>query len=88
MRHRTTTLFEANWLKLVSSTNPKTGRKHYIVKMVQSPASRTAIGTMAEVRALFDPAKNRGSKTGNSWKFRNRDEAEKLVTMALLTWGE
>jgi hypothetical protein len=88
MRHKTKTIIESKWLKLVSSTNPTTGRKHYIVKLVSLPRTGLPYSVQGEIRTLFDPGKNRGSATGNSWKFRNRDEAEKLVTMALLTWGE
>jgi hypothetical protein len=88
MRHKTKTIIGSKWLKLLSSANTTTGRKHYIVKMVGSPRASVGTSIVAEMRTLFDPGKNRGSANGYSWKFRSRDEAEKLVTMALLTWGE
>jgi len=40
-----------------------------------------------EVRKHFDPAGNRGSKTGNTWKFRNKQEAEHLIAMAILRFS-
>jgi hypothetical protein len=39
-------------------------------------------------RDHFDPGGNRGMKTGLSWKFTNREQAEQLITLALLKWGE
>ena len=39
-------------------------------------------------RDHFDPAGNRGMKSGLSWKFTNKDQAEQLITLALLKWGE
>ena len=35
-----------------------------------------------EIRAHFDPGKNRGNNY--AWSYRNRKEAEGLITMALL----
>lgn len=87
MRHRNRTLIETSWLLFQSSTNPKTGRKHYIVKMTHQPRDSSHFSVQGEVRALFDPGKNRGANLGLSWKFRNREEAEKLVTLAILAWG-
>lgn len=88
MRHRTKTLIETSWLLLQSNTNPATGRKHYTVKMTHQPRTGLHFSVQSEVRALFDPGKNRGTNLGLSWKFRNRAEAEKIVTLAILTWGE
>lgn len=88
MRHKTKTIIECTWLRMVSSTNIATGRKHYVIKVLSAPRTGLPYSPVTEIRALFDPGKNRGSANGLSWKFRNRDEAEKLVTMALLTWGE
>ena len=99
MRHRTKTDTYGNWIKLVKKTNPKTGRKHYSVIIdayayVRSPSQygvRYAIAPSdmyQEWRKHFDPAGNRGMKSGLSWKFSNREEAEQLITLALLKWGD
>ena len=97
MRHRTKTVQKANWVELIKSTNPKTGRVHYIVQVDPygvSVASRkqSILGPyngsiIDEVRSHFDPHHTRGGKYGTKWKFRNRAEAEKLIIMALLKFG-
>jgi len=98
MRHRTSTKIYGQWLKLVKKTNPKTGRKHYSViadvyQYLAQPGEYGHVftGTPKDVlqawRDHFDPAGNRGMKSATSWKFSNREEAEKLVTLALLKWG-
>ena len=96
MRHRSKTQTYGAWLKLVKKTNPKTGRRHYTV--VADPyhyvnefgriISMDLTHWHGELRAHFDPAGNRGPKSSLSWKFSNRDEADKLITMALLKWGD
>ena len=96
MRHRTATTKYGNWVKLVKKTNPKTGRKHYsvIVNLYDYVGGWMIAGSLdpSDIRKAwrdhFDPIGNRGSKTGLSWKFSNRTEAEQLITMALLKWGE
>lgn len=88
MRHRTKTLVSSTWLTLTCSTNPKTGRKHYIVNMTHAPKTSSPFSIISEVRELFDPGRNRGPARGHAWKFRNRAEAEQLITVALLTWGD
>ena len=95
MRHRTTSTVYGNWLKLVKKTNPKTGRKHYSVIIDAfgyvgwaRAGSIDLEGLHSAWRNHFDPAHNRGQKAGLSWKFSNKAEAEQLITIALLKWGE
>ena len=99
MRHRSSTTVYGQWIKLVKKTNPKTGRKHYSVILdayayVKSPGDygvryATAPSDMYQLwRQHFDPAGNRGMRTGLSFKFTNREQAEQLITLALLKWGE
>ena len=100
MRHRTQTKTYGHWLKLVKKTNPKTGRRHYSViadpyYYVNPPphwgtniADLDLFNFRNGLRTHFDPAGNRGMKGALSWKFSNREEAEQLITMALLKWGE
>lgn len=96
MRHRSKTQLYGQWLKLVKKTNPKTGRRHYTVIADTyhyvddhgriSGANLTQIRD--ELRAHFDPAGNRGIRGSLSWKFSNKEDAEKLIMLALLKWGE
>lgn len=99
MRHRTSTTVYGQWIKLVKKTNPKTGRKHYSVvadpyAYVRSPTRYGVSYPIAPsdmnqtLRQHFDPAGNRGAKHGLSWKFKTKEEAEQLITLALLKWGE
>ena len=95
MRHRTKTNSYA-WLKLVKKTNPKTGRRHYSVIADAYAYYGSYPGIVRDAlmdrqqawRDHFDPGGNRGMKTGLSWKFTNREQAEQLITLALLKWGE
>ena len=96
MRHRTTTT-KYGWLKLVKKTNPKTGRKHYSViadayqysGWISGQVTRDRLTNLHDAwRDHFDPGSNRGIKGGLSWKFSNKEQAEQLITMALLKWGE
>lgn len=98
MRHRTRTQTYGEWLKLVKKTNPRTGRKHYSIiadpyQYLAVPGqyglmfSKTPSDMLQAWRDHFDPAGNRGMKTGLSWKFTNKEDAERLIVMALLKWG-
>ena len=95
MRHRTTTKMFGPWLKLVKKTNPKTGRRHYSV-IVDAYGYYGSYPNMTNAqyavardawRAHFDPGGNRGVKGGLSWKFTNKEQAEQLITVALIKWG-
>lgn len=96
MRHRTTTKVYG-WIKLVKKTNPKTGRRHYSViadaylysGWISGQVTRDRLTSLHDSwRDHFDPSRNRGVKGGLSWKFTNKEQAEQLITMALLKWGE
>lgn len=86
MRHRTKTLQECSWVKLIKSTNPKTGKTVYTVRVDfwRRGWMRTEI---SEIREHFDPGKNRGSATGSTWRFKDRNTAEQLILTAILKWG-
>lgn len=95
MRHRTQTKLYSRWLKLVKKTNPKTGRFHYSVTInAYEYFTRQSHGIdpsrCAEYISAwtqhFDPTGCRGARHSLSWKFRNKHDAEQLVTIALLKW--
>ena len=96
MRHRSSTTVYGQWIKLVKKTNPKTGRKHYSV-IVDSYGYFGSYPGLSGLdlrlittlwRSHFDPAGNRGMRTALSFKFVNREQAEQLITLAILKWGE
>lgn len=98
MRHRKKVTQPCNWMQLVRSTNPKTGRTHYSIKTVPHNYFVNNGSLLAPYSAWleieqewadhFDPYGSRGSRHAHSWKYRNRDEAEKLITIALMKWGD
>jgi hypothetical protein len=85
MRHRTLTLKQVDGFKLTSSVNKKTGSKHFIITM--DPWARMS-AAQVDVAALFDPFNNRGIRGGYKWKFKSREEAEYMLTIAILKWSE
>lgn len=95
MRHRTKAVQTADWVKLIKSTNPKTGRHHYIVQVDWYTFNRTGpiagvdatTSKFDQIRDHFDPHHTRGGRWASKWKFRNRTEAEQLIMLAVLKFG-
>lgn len=97
MRHRNKVLRQGPWYQLIKNTNPKTGRHHYIISVnLYTISGSTKNGQIRDlelvpnldlVREHFDPQLSRGGRWATKWKYRNRADAEKLLTMALLKFG-
>jgi len=87
MRHRKRRVLEGSWFNLNSVTSPATGRKHYVVSANAYRLLKLEGMNIDDVRDHFDPHHNRGSKHSTSWKFRSREQAEQLLTMAILKFG-
>lgn len=87
MRHRKKRVVETRWINLNSVSDPKTGRKHYEVSVNAWRLSGQTNYSLSDIRMHFDPAGNRGQKLGTKWKYRDRETAEKLLTMAILKFG-
>ena len=90
MRHRKRCILEGSWFDFNSITNPKTGRKHYEIRVncyMISSREGWIPADILKVKAHFDPAGNRGSRQGTKWKYSNKRDAEQLITLALLKWG-
>ena len=62
----------------------QSGRKHYSITM---RSWYILASKLPEVRKYFDPSGCRG-QFASSWKYRTRDQAEKLLTMAILRWEQ
>jgi hypothetical protein len=88
MRHRKRRVLEGSWFNLNSITSPTTGRKHYEISVNAYRLMREFPGELSAMRDHFDPAGNRGSRWSTKWKYNNRETAEKLLTLALIKWGE
>jgi hypothetical protein len=87
MRHRTKTVLEGTWFKLVKSTNPDTKRTSYYIQIDPYKLHTRAVGTLSDIREHFDPSGNRGSKYGTKWKYRDKETPAQLLTMAILKFG-
>lgn len=87
MRHRTNTLLQGTWFKLGKLTNPKTQRVCYYIQIDPYKLHTRAVGTLSDIREHFDPSGNRGSKYGTKWKYRDKETASQLLTMAILKFG-
>jgi len=87
MRHRKKRVVEGSWFNLNSVTSPTTGRKHYVISVNAYRLLKLEGMNIDDVRNHFDPFHNRGSKLGTSWKYRDRNTAEQLLTMAILKFG-
>ena len=87
MRHRKRRVLEASWFNLNSVTSPATGRKHYEISVNTLRLSGKTNYSLDDIRTYFDPAGNRGKKFGTKWKYRTKQQAEQLITMAILKFG-
>lgn len=83
MRARTKTLFKNARIVFMQHTKPGNAGKYYTIKV---NFWGMTLEYKDEVRSHFDPAKNRGGTTGNTWKFRNKKDAEQLLMTALMRW--
>ena len=88
MRHRKRRVIEGGWFNLNSVTSPTTGRKHYEISVNAWRLSGKTNYSLDDIRNYFDPFGNRGAKFGTKWKFRDRNTAEQMITMAILKFGE
>lgn len=98
MRHRTNTLVQGTWFKLGKLTNPETQRVSYFIqvdpytmgwyKQVGNGfGSEEFTIELDKVRDHFDPGHNRGGRWATKWKYKSRETAEQLLTIAILKFG-
>jgi hypothetical protein len=85
MRHRTKTLIKGKYYQLTKRVSPTTKKCVYTIHVGE--AWRLPYDQQVALRAHFDPGENRGSSAGWTWKYRNKTDAEQLITMAILKWS-
>jgi hypothetical protein len=88
MRARSKVVVKTSWLTLTRYKSRTTDRVCYAVKanLWSMPGYNAGNAELTlQVADHFNPGKNRG--TGLSWKFSNRQEAEHLITIAIMKWG-
>jgi uncharacterized protein YerC len=79
MAHKNKVLSVTGRWKLVKSVNERGGVKYLIVHTGWSTAR------LSDIDQLFNPGGNRKvAAMSYTWKFNTRDEAEKLMTIAVL----
>jgi hypothetical protein len=78
--HKNKTLSVSGKWKLVQSVNERGGVKYLIVHTTGWSTAR-----LDEMKKFFDPVGNRKvNAMSYTWKFNKRDEAEQLMTIAVL----
>jgi hypothetical protein len=75
-------LHESTYFRLVQDTN-RNGRRYYAITW---HSWKLPVGAEEQVRDMLDPNRNRGANA-STWRFRNRDEAEKYYSILLLRWS-
>ena len=76
---------EAGAFTLSRHESRQTGRVHYTI--LNKGYYHNIPMTHNAVREFFDPQGIRGSRYGNTWKFKSSKEAEDFLLMAILKWG-
>lgn len=88
MRAKSKTIVKTSWLTLTRYKSLTTNRTSYTIKafLWSLPGFKAGNVEMTlQIANHFNPNKNRGA--GLAWKFKNRQEAEHLISMAIMKWG-
>ena len=84
--HKIKMLLDSDHFTFLEYKNRKTGKTHYTIR-AKTRWVPGANATWLELRDYFDPNHCRGSKTGVTWKYASKKEAEQLIMMAIIKWG-
>lgn len=57
---------------------------HYVI---MSTSDWINNGMMDEIRDIVDPLRNKSGKHGTQWRFRKKEEAEKMFSILVLKWS-
>lgn len=86
MQASTTVVYQTNKFVLIKHAKTKHSKSFYTVGVTNGHLIWSKI-PISEYRSHFDPAGNRRSTSGHKWKFKNRKDAEQLMTLALIKWS-
>jgi hypothetical protein len=75
-------LIKTKLYSLTKVDNPKTGRRHYVISI---PADyHPMLADATKLHKHFDPTKCRTLGGRGRWKFKTKEEAKELLSLAIL----
>ena len=86
MRHKTRTVFKNTDFVISRRTNAK-GRVYYELSINSDGSVYWDPIRFTQVRDIIDPTRNRSGHFGKSWKYPNREAAEKDLVMLTMLIG-
>lgn len=75
-------LHKSEYFSLSRVKRRNSDKIYYEIKLLMTYAR--SYEWIDSVRDIVDPGRNKSGRYGSQWKFRSRDEAEKLMTALLL----
>ena len=85
--NRIQTLHESENFELRRVKRRKSDKVYYEIRLTMSNRLINDEAFVEGVRDIVDPLRNRSGRFGIHWKFRVREEAEKMLTALLLRWA-
>ena len=85
--NRIQTLHESENFELRRVKRRKSDKVYYEIRLTMSNRLINDEAFVEGVRDVVDPLRNRSGRFGIHWKFRVREEAEKMLTALLLKWA-
>lgn len=76
-------LIKSEHYSLTKVDHPKTGRRYYVIN-ITSAWTWPAIGVVKKLHEHFDPTKTRTMSGMAMWKFKTKEEAKELLSLAIL----
>jgi hypothetical protein len=97
MSYKVETIQKSTFFTLTKNRHRKSDKVHYRITMHSWPVKWNSVGFNTnllenfsfkdQVRDIVDPLRNKAGTEGTHWKFRSRDEAEKLYTALMLKFA-
>ena len=81
--NRTEVLYHDENFRFSKIRRRKTGKIYYEIRLMTWMAQDFD----EQVRDMIDPTRSKGGRLGYHWKYRTREEAEKMLSMLLLRWS-
>jgi hypothetical protein len=97
MSYKIETLQKSTFFTLTKNRHRKSEKVHYRITMHAWPVEWGSVSFHTnllenisfkdQVRNIVDPLRNKAGSQGTQWKFRSRDEAEKLYMALMLKFS-
>ena len=85
--NRSQVLHKSEMFELRRVKRRKSDKVYYEIRLTMSNRLINDEAFVEGVRDVVDPLRNRSGRFGIHWKFRVREEAEKMLTALLLKWS-